>query len=485
VAATDRPRTSPCADRTRSCVARRAALVVLALALAFAAPASAQVVTGHARVLVRHWSDKRLSHSANALQFNADALSFDATANPSTNRTVSAATWAACSPDPDGPTCIASALADINAARAAEGVQPMELPSDFASLTMPQQLLVVTNLERVNRGLTPVSGLASSLDAVAGAAAADDSDPMPTKLNGNVATSNWAAGTGSSLVADFLWMYDDGPGSSNVDCANAGDPGCWGHRHDILYPFSGPIAMGAGYARSTTYGPSITELFIGGDQATGPGQADALIAPTWWTLAQPLMVGLSATSVRLSGGAQAAAIHLSSSGQQITVRASVTSGAGAWHVSQPGCTLVPGSGCNLTISVSPAGVGSSGTLTLSGPAGDRTVQLASQGSAALTIKTNRSRIRPGRSVTVKGHLRDTLGQGIAGQLVTLVRQTRAGTRTVARRRTAAGGAVAFHVSPRDNAHYSLVFGGSAQLTATSTGSVSVRVLAPHRRRAHR
>ena len=364
-----------------------APFAALVAAFAFAAPAAAQTATGRAEITVRHPAST-LRHASSVLQFHADALSLDATADPPANRSVSSATWNACGPDPDGAACIAAALADIDRARAAEGVQAMELPNDFASLTAPQQLLVITNLERVNRGLTPVSGLADSLDRVAASAASADTDPMPSKINGDVGASNWAGGTRSTLVADFLWMYDDGPGSGNADCQRAGDSGCWGHRHNILYRFSGPIAMGAGYTTATRYGPSLTELFVGGDRAVGPGQADALLAPTWATLAQPLMPALSATSVQLSGAADTAEIHLSSSGQPITVGASVTSGSGAWHVSPSRCTLTPGSGCDLTVSVSAAGVGTGGTLTLSAPAGSRTVRLNSQGVGALRVRVS-------------------------------------------------------------------------------------------------
>jgi hypothetical protein len=41
-----------------------------------------------------------------------------------------------------------------------------------------------------------------------------------------------------------------------------------------LWQFGAPIAMGAGYATGR-YGPSMTELCVGGDRQTGPGQADA------------------------------------------------------------------------------------------------------------------------------------------------------------------------------------------------------------------
>ena len=194
--------------------------------------------------------------------------------DPATNRPLSRATYSACSADPSGSACIDSALADINSARAAEGVRPMVLPSGFASMSVPVQLLNLANLERLDRGLVPILGLSGALDQDAQSAAAQDRDPVPTSLYGDTATSNWAGGYASALEADFEWMYDDGLGSANIDCTTSDQTGCWGHRHNILWPFSSPLVMGAGYATGH-YGPSMTELLVGGDTQVAPGHADA------------------------------------------------------------------------------------------------------------------------------------------------------------------------------------------------------------------
>lgn len=89
-----------------------------------------------------------------------------------------------------------------------------------------------------------------------------------------------------------------------------------------------------------------------------------------------------------------------------------------------------------------------------------------------------------QSATVTGRLRNPSGQGVAGQVVALERQVGAGMRIVARHRTAPSGAVRFNVKPRHRTDYRLSFGGSPQLTASSTGSVSVRVARRHGRRRH-
>jgi hypothetical protein len=283
--------------------------LAVALTLAATPAAFAQVSTGGAALVVHG--------SSLALGFQT----FAAISDPPTSIAPSPATFQACDGAPDSTACISSALSDIDAARAAEGVAPMQLPADFASLSVPEQLLVVTNLERVDRGLAPVAGLAADLDSVAASAAAADQDPMLNNFNGTELASNWAGGMSSTLLTDFVWMYDDGPGSGNLDCRQAGDSGCWGHRDNILYRFDNPVAMGVGYDVSTAYGPSLTELFVGGDTATGPGQADALLAPTWNQLS-----GQSSTNAPNDPVAQHAAVTRSqqvSQGQtsfQIRVR---------------------------------------------------------------------------------------------------------------------------------------------------------------------
>ena len=362
--------------------ALRAAFTTLAATMLLSSSALAQVGTG------RPQQPTRNAPALTAGQLTFHTLGTGGVQNPKSNRELSDATYAACNQAPNGSTCVSSTLAAINSARASEGVGPMTLPAGFSSLTVPQQLMVLANLERVGRGLTPVAGLAGSLNAIAAHAAAADQDPMPSHYNGDVVTSNWAGGTASTLVADFLWMYDDAPGSYNTACQHPGEWGCWGHRDNILYRFDNPIAMGAGFAASTGDGASLAELFVGGETAIGPGQADALVAPTWATLAHSLMVGLSTTSIQLVGGEQTAQLQLSSPDRSMNVGATVTSGGGAWHVSQPDCSLTAGSTCQLTVTVSSAGLGSSGTLTVTGPGGPQTVSLASQATGTLRIRVN-------------------------------------------------------------------------------------------------
>lgn len=190
--------------------------------------------------------------------------------DPAVNRSLSSATLWSCQVNPGGTTCVNAVLTAIDRARAAENVRAMRLPPGFAALSQPQQLFVIANLERSDRGLIPAIGLSRGLDRNALAAARANQDPVPNPFFGNAYGSNWAGGIGSTLAVDFLWMYDDGPGSFNIDCRSPQDAGCWGHRHNILYAYEPPLAMGAAVA-----GTSMTEVFVGGDGRTHPGQADA------------------------------------------------------------------------------------------------------------------------------------------------------------------------------------------------------------------
>lgn len=140
-----------------------------------------------------------------------------------------------------------SGLSAINACRAAEGVGPLVLPSNFSSLTPVQQGFVVINLERVNRGLPAILGLSAPLNALASAGASAGTDPgFPA---GGVSGGGIWAGAYSVLQADYLWMYVDGPGGNNLDCASGNTSGCWGHRDIILWDrTSAPLVSGGGFA---------------------------------------------------------------------------------------------------------------------------------------------------------------------------------------------------------------------------------------------
>jgi hypothetical protein len=123
----------------------------------------------------------------------------------------------------------------------------MVLPPGFEALTTPQQILVAVNLERVDRGLAPFTGLTADLNASAQRGADLANDPPDPGPSYDVVDTEWAGGSSNGLDADYGWMYDDGIGSGNLDCPKNGGPGCWGHRHGILDDFGsvGTLVMGA------------------------------------------------------------------------------------------------------------------------------------------------------------------------------------------------------------------------------------------------
>lgn len=202
------------------------------------------------------------------------------TANPPSNEPRTPAMQQACG-DGSSAGCQQAVLGAIDKARSAEGVGPLELPSYFDRLSVPEQVLVVANKERLDRGLPGFTGLSSQLDALAmhGALSNDD----PNGPNGTSWGSNWAGGEASALLADYDWMYDDGPGSPNLDCTSAGASGCWDHRLNVLADYGAHPSMGA--ASAVVNGvTSLTELFSSGapgqlDYALPSGRPEAVTAP--------------------------------------------------------------------------------------------------------------------------------------------------------------------------------------------------------------
>ena len=127
----------------------------------------------------------------------------------------------------------------------------MVLPLGFAQLSVPDQLFVAVNLERVDRGLPPFGGLTAGLNKNAQRGADDANDPPDAGQAYVLEDAEWAGGSSNGLDAVYGWMYDDGYNSGNLDCTRRGAPGCWGHRKGILDDFgSGAnLVMGAALNR--------------------------------------------------------------------------------------------------------------------------------------------------------------------------------------------------------------------------------------------
>jgi len=182
-------------------------------------------------------------------------------------------------------------LEATDSARAAEGVGPMLVdPGALAALPVPEQLFVVENLERVDRGLPPVSAMTAQLNAAAqaGADGRRDPTPPPSLTGGGPVTQSgsiWAGGTMTTLLVNYLWMYDDGWGGSaaatiNTECTSAHAAGCWAHRDIILDGYSSPgcsgaapvVVMGAAVNPTAQAGGSIAAVFVSSCGATPPDE---------------------------------------------------------------------------------------------------------------------------------------------------------------------------------------------------------------------
>jgi hypothetical protein len=147
---------------------------------------------------------------------------------------------------------------------------PYVLPGNFTSLTPAQQALVLSDLDRTQVGLPPVPGITDQLDRDAAGGVQSDNDPG---ANGFPSfTSNWAGGFPNMPFAYEAWMYDDGPGSGNLDCPRAGASGCWGHRHNVLWGFGagGPLAMGAAAGKDSGGQSGFAMLLAQGGQSYKP-----------------------------------------------------------------------------------------------------------------------------------------------------------------------------------------------------------------------
>lgn len=173
-----------------------------------------------------------------------------------------------CASDPKSVGCTAKFVQALNAARATMDEPPYQLPYRFGYLSGKERLLVLANQDRTLYNRVELSGLNNALNDSARGGVEHNRDPYFVDVNHNHfkgGAANWAAGSPpmtNSLYAYYLWMYDDGPGSGNLDCTKPGDPGCWLHRDGTLGAF-GPenkVVLGAAGGPSK-YGYSWADLF--------------------------------------------------------------------------------------------------------------------------------------------------------------------------------------------------------------------------------
>jgi hypothetical protein len=209
-------------------------------------------------------------------------------ADPATNVPPTPDYWPTCSSSGAGSqTCIDAVVAAIDNARALEGVGPMALPSGFAAMSPAVQTFVVSNLERVDRGLQPAAGMVATLNSLSADAANADADPALPNWNpiGSFSPNRWGsnwAGDLNALASDYDWMYNDGwgpTGSYNLDCTSATASGCWGHRHNILSSYGGEELVTGVASVVQTQWTSIAQIFVAGS-GSYPAFTNAWSQPT-------------------------------------------------------------------------------------------------------------------------------------------------------------------------------------------------------------
>lgn len=167
---------------------------------------------------------------------------------------------AVCTSAPHSAQCTQAGIVELNAARAWEGQPAYRLPRNFLALTGAHQIVVLTNLDRQANGMRVVPGTTAALDRTALEGAEAWTDPVVRNPNLSWA-ANWAGDFPAAVWAYLTWMYDDGYGGPNVDCAAPGDQGCWGHRDDILsrFPPGGTLEMGAADLNDNSYAMVIAQ----------------------------------------------------------------------------------------------------------------------------------------------------------------------------------------------------------------------------------
>jgi hypothetical protein len=155
------------------------------------------------------------------------------------------------------PSCLEVSLAMLNAGRRSEQLGPVMLPENWAQLTVPEQLFVLSELERTARGLSPDTGLAADWDAAAQVGADRGRDPTTGGRGAHGFEAVWAGGEPNPIVVIADWVYADGVfpdgTAENLGCTLQDAAGCWTHRDILLHDTTAAAcgshcAVGAGYS---------------------------------------------------------------------------------------------------------------------------------------------------------------------------------------------------------------------------------------------
>ena len=180
-----------------------------------------------------------------------------------------------CAAPATGKQCIDAGVYYLDKARARVGLAPYALPADFPSLAPGRQMFILVNLDRIQYGLPPITGLTAALDhdaLASGVWRADD--PHVSDTTGLVTWwPGWAGAFYNVPMAYEAWVWDDGLGSNNPRCTSTDHSRCWGHRHYVLWKFgSGAVlAMGAAAGRDSSHRRGYAYIFVGGTSGVQAG----------------------------------------------------------------------------------------------------------------------------------------------------------------------------------------------------------------------
>lgn len=379
--------------------------------------------------------------------------------------------------------CDVAALRAYDRVRAREGIGPLTLPRGFDTMPPAEQLLVISDLERVDRGLRPVAARVTQLDSLAANGARANADPQtPNPMPaGASATSLWAGAGTSTLLTNFFWMYDDGPGSGNIDCSRPGDPGCWGHRRGILTPFQAPVYMGAASVGSSRFGASIAEEFVGGGQSETTSYTPTGLS--WAQLISRIPVGVGRAAVAIKSDPRhrhGTPLRVWASGVRMTVHLAVTSGRQAWSVTPSSCTLGAGQGCTVVVGYLPTSTAPTrGVLQVSGPGGTRLVHLRGhQATPTVSLSPASRTVAARRHANLDTRVRTRFSHRDRPGVRVELQRRKPGHRlwqVIARRVTGPLGGAHFAPKPTHSADYRVLAPATGGYPTATSRTVVVRV----------
>ena len=274
-----------------------------------------------------------------------------------------------CRNAPTAKPCIDAGVYYLDRARARVGLPAYKLPADFPSLTPPQQMFILTNLDRIAYGLPPIPGLTAELnhDALAsGVWRADDPYPSnPARLH--TWWPAWAGAFYNAPMAYETFVWNDGLGSTNPRCTPTDHSRCWGHRHSVLWKFGtgSVLAMGAAAGRDSSHHRGYAVLFVGGSlsftptysytwskavaDGAGTNTYDPGISPAKMCTV-PVVIGL-----RLVGATSAIEEAHCAVGEVVREHTDYVPGLVIEQHPLPGRTFPPGRRVRLILSLGPSG----------------------------------------------------------------------------------------------------------------------------------